>query len=62
MSAFMAARENMEKDMIKCLSQSITIEEFEERWEKFVLKYKCAEHAHIKRMWENWTFFVPAYV
>ena len=61
MSAFMAMRENMEKDMMKCLLQSITVEEFEERWEKFVLKYQCAEHAHIKRMWENRTFFVPAY-
>lgn len=61
MSGFMATRENMEKDMMKCLLQAITVEEFEERWEKFVVKYKCAEHAHIKRMWGNRTFFVPAY-
>ena len=44
---------------MKCLLQAITVEELEERWEKFVVKYECAGHAHIKGVWENQIFFVP---
>lgn len=61
MGAYMALREGMEKDMLKAILQSITVDEFEENWSNFLIKYDCAEHDHIKRMWEARSKFVPAY-
>ncbi|XP_073358034.1 protein FAR1-RELATED SEQUENCE 5-like [Aegilops tauschii subsp. strangulata] len=54
-------KKGTEKDMEECIMQSLTVEEFERKWKEMEEKYSCGKHAHVKRMWDNRQYFVPAY-
>ena len=61
LGAYMSIKKGMEQDLDYCIMQSMTVEEFEMNWKEMELKHSCGKHAHIKRMWENREYFVPAY-
>ncbi|XP_037481982.1 protein FAR1-RELATED SEQUENCE 5-like [Triticum dicoccoides] len=61
LGAYMSINKGMEQDLDYCIMQSMTVEEFEMNWKEMELKHSCGKHAHIKCMWENREYFVPAY-
>jgi hypothetical protein len=61
MGFFMAQNEGMEETIVGLIMDSIHIMEFETGWNEMVIKYDCAQHEHIVRMWGSRQMFVPAY-
>jgi hypothetical protein len=61
MSSFMSDKEGMEETIVGLIMDSLHVLEFERGWSEMVIKYDCAHHDHIVRMWGSRQMFVQAY-
>ncbi|XP_051196826.2 protein FAR1-RELATED SEQUENCE 5-like [Lolium perenne] len=61
MGGFMAAREGMEDEMRNIIMDSLTIEEFESKWNAMIEKYDAASSKHLPLMWKCRSQWVPVY-
>jgi hypothetical protein len=61
MASYMAEQEGMEETIVGLILESLHVLEFETGWKEMTATYDCANHAHIKRMWDAREMFVPAY-
>jgi hypothetical protein len=61
MGGFMAAREGMEDEMRNIIMDSLTIEEFESKWNAMIEKYDAASSKHLPLMWKCLSQWVHVY-
>ncbi|XP_020098476.1 protein FAR1-RELATED SEQUENCE 5-like isoform X2 [Ananas comosus] len=60
-SLLYSTREGFKDDLLSCINNSITAEEFEIEWSTMVEKYGLQDNNHIQVMWNNRYQWAPAY-
>jgi hypothetical protein len=57
----MAQNEPLRLEFNATIDHSMTVEEFESRWEAMIMKYNVADNKHLQDLYDIRASFVPAY-
>jgi hypothetical protein len=52
MGGFMSVRQGIEEEMNHIILDSLSIDEFESKWQAMVVKYDAASSKHLPLMWK----------
>jgi hypothetical protein len=61
MGGYMSTREGMEEEMTRIIMDSLTVEEFENKWNNMIVKYDASSNKHLPLMWKCREQWVPVY-
>jgi hypothetical protein len=61
MGGYMSTREGMEEEMTSIIMDSLTVEEFENKWNNMIVNYDASSNKHFPLMWKCREQWVPVY-